>query len=120
MRKQLRVCGAIAMAAAAMSCGDVVRSSRSPMILVVERLLGANGSNTSISFTNPVFSDVITLRTSPSPCSAASPCPTVFGDPGQVTFHLDQKDIGSPTNPATPTSSSRRNVRVQGHPPKTC
>ncbi len=101
-----QVLGALAITAATMSCGDVVRDSRSPMILVIDHLLGANGASTSITFTNPVFSDVITIRTSPSPCSVTTPCPTIFADPGQVTLHLDQKNIGTPTVPAAPTTNN--------------
>jgi hypothetical protein len=44
-------------------------------------------------------SDVLVNLTSPPPCSATSPCPTSYGDAGQITFHLVPKDISiAPTS----------------------
>jgi len=45
--------------------------------------------------------DVQTVVTKPDPCSATSPCPTVFNDMAQVTFHLSQKDITSIVGPTS-------------------
>jgi hypothetical protein len=74
-------------AAATASCGDVVRSSRAPVMLVVNSLTGGTDK------TSFVLSDVIVNRISPDPCKAASPCPTVFNDPGAATLAVIMKDV---------------------------
>jgi hypothetical protein len=86
---------------ASASCGDVVRGDRSATILVINSLGGAPGNKPS-TFGSPLLSDVITNLTSPAPCSAASPCPTIFNDLGQVVLALAPKDITQ-----TPTSNNQ-------------
>src|SRR4029077_8901461 len=49
---------------------------------------------------NVLQSDVITLATSPAPCTASAPCPTVFSDSGDVLLRALQKDV-SATSPST-------------------
>ena len=86
-------------AVVAASCGDVVRSGRAPVFLVIESLQGARGSDAE-KFTSNLASDVLTIVTTPAPCSDTNPCPTIFGDGGQAVLRLSPKDIGSPTAPA--------------------
>jgi hypothetical protein len=105
MRRASRVIVIAAGLAASVSCGDVVRQGRAPVILVIESLAGARGSNPS-TFGNPLISDVITNVTSPAPCTSDSPCPTVFGDPGQVVLRIQPKDIGTPGAPTTPSATN--------------
>jgi hypothetical protein len=49
-------------------------------------------------------SDVITMVTSPAPCTATSPCPTVFNDVGGVTMSLGLKDPGNSMTPSSPSA----------------
>jgi hypothetical protein len=85
---------------AATSCGDVVRNGRSPMLIVMDSLLASPGN--SATFSGTLSSDV--QRTTPAPCSTASPC--VFNDLGQATMHLELKDIGI-TGASTPSSNNQ-------------
>jgi hypothetical protein len=101
-----RILVAAAAAAATASCGDVVRSGRAPVFLVIDSLTAARGGPTTGTFGNTLSSDVITNVTTPAPCSPDNPCPTIFGDTGQVTLRLSPKDIGTPTNPTTPSSNN--------------
>lgn len=93
MRSASRILALVALIAAAAGCGDVVRQGRSPSVLVINSLLaaptGGFGANT---FSNTLFSDVQVLLRSPDPCTAASPCPTVYSDLGQATVSLAMKD----------------------------
>ena len=81
----LAQCEAMALLVATVtSCGDVVRSSRSPVILVVSSLQAARGNATTLGST--LSSDVVTLVRTPAPCSATTPCSTMlrgqrFGEP---------------------------------------
>jgi hypothetical protein len=83
---------AIVLAAASSACGNVVRQGRSSVFLAIDALEGARGAKPT-DFGNPLISDVITLVTSPSPCSVETPCPTIFGDLGRARVHLVPKDI---------------------------
>ena len=86
-------CAALAVVVAATaSCGDVIRSSRSPVMLVVNSVTG--GATTAGTYS----SDVLTMRTTPAPCSAASPCPTILNDAGVASLAVIMKDVTiSPT-----------------------
>lgn len=84
---------------AAASCGDVVRSSRSPVMLVVESLSAGKTPAATL------LSDVLGSKTSPDPCSTTKPCPTVFNDPGTATLTVVMKD-------ATVTPSSNNRVTI--------
>lgn len=101
--KHLRHCIALtalaAGIAAGLSCGDVVRQGRSPVFLVLDSLGAARGNATTFSST--LQSDVLTLVTSPAPCTAVAPCPTIFSDSGRGIFHLEQKNINTPVGPTS-------------------
>src|SRR5262245_11937815 len=99
MRNGIRVAGLIGLMAATTSCGDVVRQDRSPVLLVVNSLLGVRGGPTAGTASGSLTSDVLTNVTSPAPCTTSAPCPTIFSDSGQVTFSLSAKDISiAPTS----------------------
>jgi hypothetical protein len=93
--------GALAAAiAGSVSCGDVVRQGRSPVYLVIDSLQGIRGkAGGSSQASGTLLSDVLTLVTSPAPCSTDKPCPTIFNDMGSASFHLSLKDVTSPTAP---------------------
>jgi hypothetical protein len=102
MRRASRLLTLAALAAAATSCGDAVRSGRSPMYLVINTLQAAPG-NKPAQLGGNLLSDVVTNVLTPAPCSPATPCPTVFNDLGQATLAIAPKD---PLSPATPSSTN--------------
>jgi hypothetical protein len=101
-----RAFAAVALIAATISCGNVVRSSRSPVMLVINNLQATRGAATAGQPSSNLVSDVFTLVTSGGTCTQAAPCPTVFGDTGTVTLSLALKDLGV-TNAATATSNNQ-------------
>jgi hypothetical protein len=105
MRIATRLIGIAALAAATVSCGDVVRQGSSPVYLVIDSLGGIRGGGSSSTATNPLISDVVTNVTSPAPCAPDAPCPTIFGDSGTVTLRAPLKDIGA-TAALAPTTNN--------------
>jgi hypothetical protein len=71
------------------------------MYLVVDELTAVRGGGPDDTPQGTLLSDVLTLVTKPDPCSATSPCPTVYNDMGTVKFHLSQKDITSVVGPTS-------------------
>ena len=106
-----RLLAAAAILAATISCGDVVRQGRSPVIIVVDSFSGAPGGGRGAGqFTGTLLSDVQALVTTPDPCTTVSPCPTFFNDLARVTLHLESKDAV-----VLPTANNQvtiRNFRV--------
>jgi hypothetical protein len=98
------VLSAAALVVSATSCGDVVRSTRSPVILVVNSLTATRGATSVGTPTSTLSSDVVTLVTSGGTCSTANPCTTIFDDTGTLTLSLAPKDIN---NPAGLTSNNQ-------------
>ena len=86
--------------AASTSCGDVVRSSRAPVLLTINSLAGIRGGPTAGVAAGFLLSDVLTLVTSPAPCTQASPCATVFDDTGDAQLSISLKDQGTTTAPS--------------------
>jgi hypothetical protein len=105
MRNVIRLAGLVVVAAAATSCGSVVRQGSSPVYLVIDSLLGFRGGAASATGSSTLISDVITNVTQPAPCSTDNPCPTIFGDNGAVTLRAPLKDIGGAT-PLQPTTNN--------------
>ncbi len=106
------------------ACGDVARSGRSPVYLVLNSLQGApGGGHGAGQLTGTLDSDVQVLVTSGGACSIQSPCPTVYNDVGQAILSIALKDIGTAAAPATPTSNNSVTitrvhvayVRADGH-----
>jgi len=110
MRNVSGVLTAAALIAATTSCGDVVRSSRAPVILVIDSLSGIRGAATVGTATSNLVSDVYTLVTSGGTCTTTAPCPTIFSDTGQVVLHIVLKDIGQPGT--TPSPSTNNEVTI--------
>jgi len=93
-----RLLAAVVLIAATASCGDVVRSGRAPVMLVIDSLTASSGGHAT-GFTATLQSDVIVMLSSPAPCTPAARCPTVFSDSGQVVLRLVPKDISlAPTD----------------------
>jgi hypothetical protein len=95
-----------ALAASTVSCGDVVRDGKSPVFLVIQSLGAARGGASSSDFGGTLHSDVLTLVTSPAPCTAEAPCPTIFSDSGQAIFRISPKDIGPAAAPTAPSANN--------------
>jgi hypothetical protein len=105
MRNATRLIGLAALVAASVSCGDVVRQGSSPVYLVIDSLLGIRGAVQLGTPSATLISDVITNVTAPDPCTTIAPCPTIFGDNGQVTLRAPLKDLGATTS-LSPTSNN--------------
>ncbi len=73
------------------SCGDVARSGRAPVFLVIDRLEGSSGPTGTMSTT--VQSDVLTSG-------------SILNDAGAVTLRLVLKDIGPAGAPTSPSSNN--------------
>ncbi len=106
MRNATRLIGLVAVIAASVSCGDVVRQGSSPVYLVVDLLQGIRGATQLGTPGNPLLSDVITNVTTPAPCAPATPCPTIFNDLGTVTLRAPLKDTGSGASALAPTTNN--------------
>jgi hypothetical protein len=104
MRTSIRLIGLTALMAATVSCGDVVRQGSAPVFLVIDQLTAIRGGVAGTA-SSTLVSDVITNVITPEPCSAASPCPTVFGDSGSVVLRAPLKDTGATTNLAPTTNN---------------
>lgn len=103
--RNVRFIGLIAVVAASISCGDVVRQGRAPVFLVVDSLTATAGGGTG-SASGFLLSDVVRLDTTSPGCSTANPCSGVFNDTASATFHLSLKDVGTPTTPAVPSPNN--------------
>jgi len=106
MRIASTLIAAAAFVAASVSCGSVVRTSRAPVILVIDQLNGVRGAATTSTAASSLTSDVFTLVTSGGTCTTTAPCPTVFSDSGQVVMHLVLKDVGSGATAPTPSTNN--------------
>ena len=96
----------LAVIAMSASCGDVVREGRSPVYVVIDQLAGVRGGPSGGASSGTLASDVITNITSPDPCSAKTPCPTVFGDSGQVQLRVEPKNVTTAGTPSAPTTNN--------------
>ena len=101
-----RVLAVAVMIAATASCGSVVRSGTAPVFLVIDKIVGVRGAATPGQPSVPLISDVISLVTTPAPCSDASPCPEFFNDTAVATLRLSLKNIGVAGTTTTPTSNN--------------
>jgi hypothetical protein len=106
MRPVKALVAVAALVVSAVSCGDVVRDGKSPMFLVIDSLQAKRGGGSNVTLGIPLISDVLTLVTSPAPCTTDLPCPTVFNDIGVAVLRLSLKDLGSRTVPAAPSSNN--------------
>jgi hypothetical protein len=92
MRKPTTLLFFTLFVAASVSCGDVVRTGRSPVMLVIDKLEAVPGGFQG-TFANTLLSDVATNE-------------GVFNDGGRVQLRLVLKDIGTPAAPTSPTTNN--------------
>jgi hypothetical protein len=91
MRSIRRLITFVAMLAASISCGDVVRQGSSPVFLTIETLQASPGNETT--FSDTLLSDVDTNG-------------TIFNDVGRVTLSLTPKDFT-----VAPTTNNQVTIR---------
>jgi hypothetical protein len=103
--RTVKLFGLAAVVATAVSCGNVVRQGRSPVYLVLDALEVAPGNDVT-KFSSQLSSDVVSLVTTPAPCSETDPCLTIFADVGRATLRTSLKNVGSPTSPVEPTTNN--------------
>lgn len=91
MRNVNRFLVVAVLAGSGASCGDALRQSRSPVLLVINSLSAASGGGHAAgTFGGTLLSDVQVVVLTPTP---PCPCPTVFDDSGQASMSLAMKDI---------------------------
>ena len=100
-----RGCFVVLMLWSALSCGDVVRSGRSPMYLTIDLLQAAKGDKPT-QFAGALLSDVLTIVTNGGVCSQSNPCQVIFDDFGQVVLRTPLKDVTNPSSPNAPTTNN--------------
>src|SRR5919109_3956840 len=93
---------AIVAALASASCGDVVRTGRSPAFLIIESIEAANGNNPN-EFFSFLLSDVQTFVEVTIEGQQIR-VPTIFNDPGRASFRIGLKNTGTPAAPIGPTT----------------
>ncbi len=103
MRPLHKLAAILVLGTLSSSCGSVVRQGRAPVFMVIDLLQGIRGAVDAGDAAGTLLSDVLTIVTTPAPCTTSNPCPTVFDDSGEVTLRLSPKDI---TASAAPTSNN--------------
>jgi hypothetical protein len=93
---------AAALVAGSVSCGEVLRQDRAPVLIVVDALEAASGA-TPGTMGGFLLSDVQTLVDQQIGGETVR-VPTIFNDVGQVTMRIIPKDSGSVSAP-TPFNS---------------
>jgi hypothetical protein len=84
--------GVAVLVLGSMSCGDVARTGRSPVMVVLQTLEGASGADPQ-AFSSFLLSDVQTLVTQTID-GVEQRVPVIFNDLGRVTMRLEPKDRG--------------------------
>jgi hypothetical protein len=91
-----------ALAALSISCGEVARTGRSPVMLVIDSLEGASGAQPD-AFSNVLYSDVETIVENQVGGQTLQ-VPTIYSDTGRATFRLVLKNPGTSTSPLGPSA----------------
>jgi hypothetical protein len=120
LRSSLARIGVAALVLGSVSCGDVARTGRSPVLIVISQLEGASGADPQ-AFSSFLLSDVQTLVTQTID-GTEQRVPVIFNDLGRVTMRLEPKDRGlsgtggtvSPLNQVTLKSYRIRFRRTDG------
>ncbi len=84
---------AIVVLAGSVSCGDVVRQGKAPVLIVVDSLQAASGAEPG-EMGGFLLSDVQTL---------VDDSPVIFNDVAEATMHIIPKDVGTGQNSLAPT-----------------
>ena len=100
-RPAIAAAGVIALLAGSVSCGDVVRQGRAPVIVVIDSLQAASGAEPG-NMGGFLLSDVQTL-VDQTIAGQTVRVPTIFNDVAQVTMRLIPKDAGNGAVNLNPT-----------------
>jgi hypothetical protein len=92
---------AFALLAGSVSCGDVVRQGKAPVIIVIDDLTAASGADPG-AMGGFLLSDVQTLVDATIGGQSVS-VPTIFNDVAQATMRLVPKDAGNGSTNLNPT-----------------
>lgn len=101
LRQGVRVIAAVALLAGSVSCGDVARQDRSPVIVIIDTLEAASGADPG-NMSGFLLSDVQTLVEQQVNGETVM-VPTIFNDVGEVTMRIINKDAGNGTVSLLPT-----------------
>jgi hypothetical protein len=103
MIKQIRTAAiAAGILIGCISCGDVVRDNRSPVIVNVASLSPA-----------ALLSDVVKNLTTPAPCSTTAPCPTTVNDTATAVISSSMKNISIAPTPNNQVTIHRYHVEFR-------
>jgi hypothetical protein len=91
-----------AVLAGSVSCGDVARQGRAPVLLVIDAIEAASGADPG-SFGGFLLSDVQTLVEQTINGETVR-VPTIFNDLGQATLRIVMKDQGTTGSGVQPTA----------------
>jgi hypothetical protein len=86
----------------AISCGEVARTGRSPVMVVIDTLEAASGAEPD-AFSNILYSDVETIVEDQLGGQTVR-IPTIYPDTGRATFRLVLKNPGSALSPSGPSA----------------
>ena len=98
---------AIALAVVPFMAGCTSKQTEgdSSSYLIIQSMSAASGAEAS-QFSSVLASDVLTFVKKTDESGKTIMVPTIFEDPGQVTFRLALKDPGSAATPTNPTSTN--------------
>lgn len=102
------IIGAACLVATASCGGELLRTGRSPVFLVVTNMQASNGQ-TAQTFTSFLLSDVQTL-VEQTINGATVRVPTVFNDNAQATFRVDAKNQSVESTPLNAVTITRYRV----------
>jgi hypothetical protein len=93
---------AVALLAGSVSCGEVVRQDRAPVLVVIDAIEAASGADPT-TLSGFLLSDVQTLIEQDINGQTVR-VPTIFNDSGQATMRIIPKDAGNGTTTLAPSS----------------
>jgi hypothetical protein len=101
-RPVIRGVAAIALLMGSVSCGEVVRQDRAPVLIVIDSVEAASGADPG-NMSGFLLSDVQTLVEQQVDGETAL-VPVIFNDVGQATMHIIAKDAGNGAVSLAPSS----------------
>ena len=100
-RPGMKTIAAIALLAGSVSCGEVIRQDKAPVLVIIDSLEAASGADPG-NMSGFLLSDVQTL-VEQSVGGETVMVPTIFNDVGQVTLRVIPKDAGNGNVSLLPT-----------------
>jgi hypothetical protein len=91
------------------ACGDMSRTGRAPVILIIESMEAASGAEPE-DFGGVLFSDVQTIVEEQIDGQTVR-FPTIFPDHGRVTIRLALKNPGTITTPVAPSTLNEVTIK---------